>query len=89
MPKSKVSKWVSLGALMGLAVGVVQYFILPNLVNIDFLLNTSSRNSLGFANNYYDLKAGSIYLVGTFIPVLTGLIGAITGFLAYKLFSKK
>ncbi len=75
-----MNKQIAQGSLVGILLGTIVYFFSPSLLTSDLLYNIGFRQSQGFSEGQY-FYSGSVFLVGTFLPFLFGIIGGFIGFL--------
>ncbi len=83
------SKFVIIGALIGILVGTILAFLFPSLLNFGLIFNQISNKSLGYPSNSYLVTEGSIYNAYPNIALFFGLIGGVIGFIAFKVVRKK
>jgi len=81
-----MDKWIVKGILIGLLVGIVLYFIFPQLLDIDYEYGIAYRQQVGIPST---IKSGSMFATRGVIPLLCAAIGGATGFVAYKNTHKK
>jgi len=79
-----MNKHSAIGTLIGITVGVIVYFFIPQLLNYDFFFNKSARTSTGFSEGQYFFKSGSVFVVGFLFPAIFGFLGWLIGYLYSK-----
>lgn len=78
-----MSKWVTIGALIGGLVGIILSFVYPELLQFEFLYDVETRQQTGVPL-YPQYKSGSAFAVGMFVPLMCGLAGAGLGYFFYR-----
>ncbi len=72
-------KYIAIGSLVGIALGIIATFLFPALLLHESVFNIELRNNLGFSSDYYSPKAGSPFAVGSLFPVVFGILGGLLG----------
>jgi hypothetical protein len=74
----------SIGALVGIGVGILLTVLYPSLLEAEFIFRILQAQSLQYPPNYYSPKDGSVFSVGSFIPLVFGILGYGIGLVIYK-----
>jgi hypothetical protein len=78
-----VKRFIAIGALLGVFVGVIITFLFPSLLIFGAQFNSASNAQLGLPN--YFPKSGSILNSLMVAPMFLGIVGSVLGFIIYKL----
>jgi hypothetical protein len=84
-----MAKAGSIGALVGIGIGILLTVLYPSLLEIEFIFRILQAQSLQYPPNYYSPKDGSVFSVGSFFPVVFGVIGYCIGLVIYKVKQSK
>ncbi len=83
------SKFIVIGSLVGVLVGIIATFLFPNLLFFGLKFNETFNKSAGYPSNFYSITGGSIYDALPVIALIFGLAGAVCGFLIFKFASRR
>lgn len=74
-----MGRYICSGILLGTGIGIILYFIFPQLLQVDILLNSTFKQQVGlpiYSSKGVDL-GGCAFLIG--------LMGGVLGFVIYKI----
>jgi len=83
----KTKRFIAIGGLIGILLGIIVSFIVPDLLLFGVQYNSLSNYRLGLP--VYTPKGGSILNSLMVIPLLFGLVGGFLGYIANLLIRKK
>ncbi len=83
------SKFIAVGSIVGVLVGIISTFLFPNLLFFGLKFNETFNTGSGYPSNFYSITGGSVYDPLPIIALFFGLVGAICGFLIFKFVSNK
>lgn len=79
----KSKRFLAIGALAGILIGVLISFLFPDLLKYSAEFNNSSRVAQGLPD--YSPKSGSIFNSLMVMPMFLGILGGVLGLVLFKL----
>lgn len=79
------SKLIAVGFLIGLIAGFIVLFLFPKILDYALSFVHLSNSSLGYPAGNFSIKGGSFSNAISFVVVGFGLLGAVAGFIVFKI----
>lgn len=79
-----MKKYTATGAIIGIIVGITLQIFLPKILEYSLFYEIAQRKTTNIPLSP-QFTSGSVFSVGFVFPILSGIAGALIGFVIYKL----